>query len=175
MDHIHSNTIEDVRTPGRHLSLEERGMIQALHRQGLSLRNIAAAVGCAHTTVFYELRRGTPDRKSKHGRAPQYMAKRGQKAYAENRKNSRKPCKIDHDDCEQFIQWMVERVRQERGSQDACVGHARRNKLFTPQQTPCTKTPYNMLWANRLPLSLFEVPPVLKHKPLPTWVRTNQR
>ena len=29
MDHIHSNTIEDVRTPGRHLSLEERGMIQA--------------------------------------------------------------------------------------------------------------------------------------------------
>ena len=72
MDHIHSNTIEDVRTPGRHLSLEERGMIQALHRQGLSLRDIAAAVGCAHTTVFYELRRGTPKRKSKHGRAPQY-------------------------------------------------------------------------------------------------------
>lgn len=64
MDHIHSNTIEDVRTPGRHLSLEERGMIQALHRQGLSLRDIAAAVGCAHTTVFYELRRGTPERKA---------------------------------------------------------------------------------------------------------------
>ena len=155
MDHIHSNTIEDVRTPGRHLSLEERGMIQALHRQGLSLRNIAAAVGCAHTTVFYELRRGTPDRKSKHGRAPQYMAKRGQKAYAENRKNSRKPCKIDHDDCELFIQWMVERVRQERWSLDACVGYARQNKLFTPEQIPCTKTLYNMLWANKLPLSLF--------------------
>lgn len=66
--------------------------------------HIFAAVGCAHTTVFYELRRGTPDRKSKHGRAPQYMAKRGQRAYAENRKNSRKPCKINHDDCELFIQ-----------------------------------------------------------------------
>lgn len=50
IDHIHSNTIEDVRTSGLHLSLEERGMIQALHRRGLSLRNIAAAVGCAHTT-----------------------------------------------------------------------------------------------------------------------------
>ena len=175
MDHIHSNTIEDVRTPGRHLSLEERGMIQALHRQGLSLRNIAAAVGCAHTTVFYELRRGTPDRKSKHGRAPQYMAKRGQKAYAENRKNSRKPCKIDHDDCELFIQWMVERVRQERWSLDACVGYARRNKLFTPEQIPCTKTLYNMLWANKLPLSLFEVPQVLKHKRRRKWVRKNKR
>ena len=107
MDHIHSNTMEDVRIPDRHLSLEERGMMQALHRQGLSLRNIAAAVGSTHTTVFYELRRGTPERKSKHGRAPQYMAKRGQKAYAMNRKNSRKPCKIDHNDGEPFIQWMV--------------------------------------------------------------------
>ncbi len=62
MDHTHSNTIEEVRKSGRHLSLEERGMIQALHRQGLSLRGIAAALGCTHTTVFYELRHGTPKR-----------------------------------------------------------------------------------------------------------------
>ncbi|WP_296768227.1 helix-turn-helix domain-containing protein [Selenomonas sp.] len=55
--------------------MEERGMIQALHRQGLSLRRIAAEVGCAHTTVFYELRRGTPVRKSSRGRTPQYTAK----------------------------------------------------------------------------------------------------
>ncbi len=132
IDHIHSNTIEDVRTSGLHLSLEERGMIQALHRRGLSLRNIAAAVGCAHTTVFYELRHGTPEQKSKRGRAPQYMAKRGHKAYAKNRKNSRKPCKINHDDCEPFIQWMVERVRLECWSLDACVGYAKLRKLFTP-------------------------------------------
>lgn len=59
MDRNHSNIIEDIRTPGRHLSLDERGMIQALHRQGLSLRTIAATVGCAYTTVFYELRHGT--------------------------------------------------------------------------------------------------------------------
>lgn len=64
MDYIHSNKIENVRTSGHHLSLEERDMIQAMHRQGLSLRNIAAAVGCAHTTVFYALRRGTPAEKA---------------------------------------------------------------------------------------------------------------
>ena len=107
MDHIHSNTIENVRASGRHLSLEERGMIQALHRQGLSLRAIAAEVGCAHTTVLYELRRGTLERKGNRGRAPQYTAKRGQKAYTENRKNSKNPSKIDHDDCKPFIQWHV--------------------------------------------------------------------
>ena len=175
MDHIHSNIIEDVRTPGHHLSLEERGMIQALHRQGISLRGIAAAVGCAHTTVFYELRRGTPERKSNRGRAPQYTAKRGERAYTENRKNSRKPCKIDHDDCEPFIQWMVKQVRQERWSLDACVGYARQNQLFASEQIPCTKTLYNMLWANKLPLSLFEVPRVLKRKCCRKWVRKNKR
>ncbi len=94
MDQAHFNTIEDVRKSGRHLSLEERGMIQALYQKGFSLRSIAAEVGCAHTTVFYELRRGTPMRKSNHGRAPQYTAKRGYKAYVEHRRNSRKPCNL---------------------------------------------------------------------------------
>lgn len=63
IDHIHSNTIEDVPISGRHLSLEDRGMLQALHHPGLSLRSIAAAIECAHTTIFYELRRGTPVQK----------------------------------------------------------------------------------------------------------------
>ena len=60
MDHFHSNTMEDVRIARPPSFLEGRGMIQALHRQRL-LRNIAAAVGCTHTIVFYELRRGTPE------------------------------------------------------------------------------------------------------------------
>ena len=56
MDRSHFNTIEETRKSGRHLSLEERGMIQALHRT-VHFRSIAAEVNCAHTTVFYELRR----------------------------------------------------------------------------------------------------------------------
>lgn len=52
MNQSHFNTIEETRKSGRHLSLEERGMIQALHRKGYSLRSIAAEVNCAHTTVF---------------------------------------------------------------------------------------------------------------------------
>ena len=76
MDQSHFNTIENVRKSGRNLSLEERGMIQALHQQGCSLRSIVAEVGCA-------------------------------KVY----------------------------------------------RLFQPEQIPCTKTLYNMLWADKLPLS----------------------
>ena len=104
MEQLHSNTIETSRKPGKHLTLDERGIIQALHQQGHSLRDIAAIVGCAHTTIYNEIRRGTPHPKSNRGRKPQYTAKRGQKAYEEHRKHSRKPLKIYCDDCEPFIQ-----------------------------------------------------------------------
>ena len=115
-------------------------MIQALHRKGYSLRRIAEAVGCQHTTVFYELRRGTPEHKGTRGRLPQYTTKRGQQAYTEHRRNSKRRCKIDTDDCEPFIQWMVEKVRKERWSIDACVGYAKLNNLFPAEIIPCTKT-----------------------------------
>ena len=150
-------------------------MIQALHRKGYSLRSIAAEVNCAHTTVFYELRRGTPEKRGSRGRMPQYTAKRGQNAYLKHRKNSRKPCKVDHDDCEPFIQWMTRQVREERWSLDACVGYARQQNLFRPEQIPCTKTLYNMLWAGKLPLSLFDVPHVLGRIRHRKWVRKNRR
>ena len=175
MDQSHFNTIEETRKSGRHLSLEERGMIQALHRKGYSLRSIAAEVNCAHTTVFYELRRGTPEKRGFRGRMPQYTAKRGHNAYLKHRKNSRKPCKVDHDDCEPFIQWMTRQVREERWSLDACVGYARQQNLFRPEHIPCTKTLYNMLWAGKLPLSLFDVPHVLGRIRHRKWVRKNRR
>lgn len=175
MDQSHFNTIEETRKSGRHLSLEERGMIQALHRKGYSLRSIAAEVNCAHTTVFYELRRGTPEKRCSRGRMPQYTAKRGHNAYLKHRKNSRKPCKVDHDDCEPFIQWMARQVREERWSLDACVGYARQQNLFRPEHIPCTKMLYNMLWAGKLPLSLFDVPHVLGRIRHRKWVRKNRR
>lgn len=67
MNRNHFNIDEVVRKSGSHLTLAERGMIQALHKEGMSLRGIAKNVGYAHTTVYYELLRGTPPRKSKYG------------------------------------------------------------------------------------------------------------
>ena len=37
MDYAHSTTTEAVRKSGKHLTLDERGQIQALHREGFSL------------------------------------------------------------------------------------------------------------------------------------------
>ena len=126
MEQLHSNTIQTSRKTGKHLPLDEGGIIQALHQQGHSLRYIATIVGCVHTTIYNEIWRGTPKPKSNHERRPQYTAKRGQKAYEKHWKHSRKPLKNYCDDCE-----------------------------------PCTKTLYNMLWAGKLPLSLFDVPCLL--------------
>lgn len=64
MDQTHFYIDEVVRKSGSHLTLAERGKIQALHKEGMSLRGIVKDVDCAHTTVYYELKRGTPPRKS---------------------------------------------------------------------------------------------------------------
>ncbi len=175
MDQTYFNTIEEIRKPNRHLSLEERGMIQALKQQGYSLRKIAAVIGCAHTTIMYELRRGTPEPKSSRGRKPQYTAKRGQASYNEHRKNSKRLYKIDRDNCEPFIQWMAQKIRSRHWSIDVCVGHAKLFKLFAPEQIPCTKTLYNMLWLGKLPITLFDVPKVLGHKRHRKYTHKNKR
>ena len=175
MDQLNSNTDIISRKRGKHLSLDERGAIQVLHSQGQSLRAIAAKIGCVHTTIMYELRRGTPQRSSNRGRAPVYKAKRGQAAYAEHRKHCRKPHKLDDAAIEPFIQWVVGHVREHHWSLDACVGYARLHQLFPREAMVCTKTLYNMLWNGKLPLTVFEVPRVLGRKQHRKWNRKNKR
>jgi len=175
MDQSYSNTYEDSRKLGKHLTLDERGCIQALHRQGTSLRNIAAQIGCSHTTVLYELRRGTPNRISRRGRTPIYMAKRGQAVYKEHRTHCHKPYKLDDDLFEPFIQWIVKQVRENHWSLDVCVGYAKLHQLFPTNEMVCTKTLYNMLWAGKLPITVFEVPRALSRKQHRKWNRKNKR
>ena len=60
MEHIHSNTNFTERKRGQHLSLDERGIIQALKKEGRSNHYIADRLNCSVSTIGYELRRGTP-------------------------------------------------------------------------------------------------------------------
>ena len=69
------------RKKGQHLQREERGAIQHLKNAGYTNRAIARAIGCSPTTVWNELKRGTPPRKSSKGRKPGYSARRGEAAY----------------------------------------------------------------------------------------------
>lgn len=166
-------TEPEERKKGEHLGPEDRGKIQALNRQGYSLRKIAVEVNCSHNTVRNELNRGTPPRKSKRGRAPGYSAKRGQAAYKRNRKRCVKAHKIDN--CQPFANWAAKQVRKHKWSLDACVGRAKLLGLFKEEEMVCTRTLYNELAAGNLPLSLFEVPQVLKRKKNKPKNRVNKR
>lgn len=160
MDYQNYSTDWPKRKSGKHLTDVERGAIQSLHRLGYSLRKIAAEINCSPSTVLYELRRGTPPRKSSRGRAPGYLAKRGSEVYKENRSRCRRHHKIES--CRPFIDWMVEQMDMEDWSVDSCVGYARAHKLFP--EIPCSKTIYNEIWAGNLPVSPFALPEALSRR-----------
>ena len=158
MDYQYTTTITPERKRGQHLQAEDRGAIQRLKKLGYSNRAIAKALNCSPSTVGNELKRGTPAYHGK-GRRPMYSAKRGAAVYKEHRKKCHRPRRINRRSA--FVQWMAEQVRSHKWSFDTCVGYARKNHLFPADEIPCTKTLYNMLWANELPLTLFDVPEAL--------------
>ncbi|MCI6866958.1 MAG: hypothetical protein MR871_03255 [Lachnospiraceae bacterium] len=75
---------------------------------------------------------------------------------------SHKPHRIDK--CTSFVQWVVTQVRKEKWSIDACVGYARKHKLFPEEKMVCTKTLYNEIWAGNLSLNVLELPEAIKRK-----------
>lgn len=173
MDCQDYTTIQSERKRGQHLQREDRGAIQHLKHLGYSNRAIAREIGCTPTTIGNELRRGTPPRRSNKGRAPGYSAKRGHAVYRANRTRSHKPHKLN---CSgPFAAWVVKQVREYHWSLDACVGYAKLHGLFSASELVCTKTLYNELWAGRLPLTLFELPEVLKRRRYKSKNRLNKR
>ena len=162
MDHTQYTTNNAERKPGKHLTREDRGAIEAMKKLGQSNRAIARYLNCSPTTVSNELKRGTRPRTGRRGRAPGYSAKRGMLVYQTHRANSHKPHRICK--CSTFAQWVVNHVRQEKWSLDACVGYARRHKLFQPAEMVSTKTLYNEMWAGNLVLKPLELPKSLKRK-----------
>ena len=83
-------------------------------------------------------------------------------AYQAHRANSHRPHSICK--CGAFVQWVLTQVRQEKWSLDACVGYARRHKLFPPSEMVSTKTLYNEIWAGNLALGPLDLPEALKRK-----------
>lgn len=162
MDYPHSITDAEKRKKGKHLTDIDRGTIQALNREGMSLRKIAGHIGCSPSTILNELRRGTPPRKSNRGRAPGYSAKHGAAVYRANRKRSKRPHKVCN--CAEFLGWTHRQVKEENWSLDVCVGYARLHNLFPASEMICTSTLYNEVWAGGLSLTVMDLPEALKRK-----------
>lgn len=161
MDILNSNTIIIERKRGQHLGLAERGAIQVLHEEGYSNRKIAKILNCSPSTVGYELKRGTPTF-SGRGRRPKYSARRAHKVYLSHRA----PCHRKRKEFRGslFIPWLASKLLGCKWSIDECHGRALLKGLFPMEDIPCTKTLYNMLHQNRLPITMFDCPEILSRR-----------
>ncbi|GIP67803.1 hypothetical protein LhelvAHU1049_20080 [Lactobacillus helveticus] len=81
MDSLHSAMNQHVK--GKHLSFEERVIIQTRLKDGCSIRAIARELDCSPSTISYEVRRGTVS--LYHGKQKRYKADQDQSFYQINR------------------------------------------------------------------------------------------
>ena len=91
MDHTQYTTNKAERKPGKHLTREDRGAIEAMKKLGQSNRAIARYLNCSPTTVSNELKRGTRPRTGRRGRMPGYSAKRGMLVNAQSKQPQATP------------------------------------------------------------------------------------
>ena len=106
---------------GKHLSYEDRMLIQIRLKDGYSLRVIARELTCSPTTISNEIKRGST--LLYNGTKRQYKASGGQKVvYEENRKAS---CHhYSYLDKKAFIDPVEKKFFSTGWSLDVCVGNA---------------------------------------------------
>ena len=128
MSQTNSSTFTPSRQRGQHLKFEDRCSLKIFKKLNFSLRHIASELDCSPSTVLNELRRGTGERNGTCGRFPSYSAKRGQANYEINRSKCHKKHKVSKDN--PFIIWVTQQVKSHKWSLDACVGYAKKHRLF---------------------------------------------
>ena len=137
MEHTQSTTTEHQK--GKHLTLEDRLIIQIRLKDHKSITSIANEIGCSRGTIYNEKRRGTV--RLYNGTVERYKAVEGQRIYEEHRQNCRKP--MENLEKSDFLAYVTKHVKEDNWSLDACAGRALLNGGFTREQTVCTGTLYN--------------------------------
>lgn len=163
MDYTYSNTTDEIRKKGKHLTLDERGKIEILHKQKKSLRYIASEIGCSASTILYELQRGIIPHACGRGRKPVYKAGRGQQTYLKHRVSCHRKHKLCDPKFQEFVDWVKCNVKEKGWSLDSCAGYAKVNHMFGGAIV-CTKTLYNMLGSNEFPICPLDLPQVVKRR-----------
>lgn len=126
------------RQKGKHLSFEERVIIQTRLNDKHSPNKIVAELGCSHNTVRNEIKCGTVY--LYNGKVAHYKADAGQKAYEENRANSCR--RYEYINKLEFITHVENSFFELGISIDACVDEAMKKGYFPREQMLCTKTIY---------------------------------
>lgn len=168
MDQLNSTT---QRQKGKHLSFEERVIIQTRLNDKHSPNKIAAELGCSPNTVRNEIKRGTVY--LYNGKVARYKADAGQKAYEENRANSCRRC--EYINKLEFIAHVENSFFELGLSIDACVGEAMEKGYFLREQMLCTKTIYNYIDKGLMRIRNYNLPEKVSRRPKLKRVRENKK
>ena len=156
MDTSYSTTSSNKK--GKHLTYEDRVIIQLRLKDGFSIRAIAKEIGHSPTTVSNEIKRGTVS--LYHGTVHRYKASAGQEVYENNRANACRHYSIL--DKADFIEYVEVHFHEDNWSLDACYGRALSNGVFTRDQMVCTKTLYNYVALGLIDIKGIDLPEKLK-------------
>lgn len=168
MDHLHSTTKH---RKGKHLSFEERVIIQTRLKDGWTPNRIAGEIGCAPNTVRNEIKRGTIALYG--GNVFRYKAKAGQAAYEKNRE----ACCRHYDLLKKnaFISYVEKHFFEDGWSLDVCAHRALKDGSFTREQILCTKTLYGYADLGLLNIKNIDLPEKLRRSPRKARIRKNKR
>ncbi|HEY5535657.1 MAG TPA: IS30 family transposase [Ignavibacteria bacterium] len=157
----------------KHLNFEERMTIQLRLKDGLSSYKIAKELNRPINTVLNEIRRGTTTQIKQGKPVEVYIADTGEAIYKKNRLNSCRSFK--RLECCVFIDYVVEKIKKDSWSPDACVGSSLKTGLFERSQIVCTKTLYNYIDLGLLNVKNIDLPIKLRRNTKPARVKKHKK
>lgn len=156
---------------GQHLTSEERHEIEVRLKDGWTIYKIAKHLSRPYNTIKNEVERGTV--LMYRGKIKRYKADEGKKVYLEHRQNSRKNYKCL--ETADFLKYTVEHFKTDGWSLDSCTGKAIESGKFPRSRTVCTKTLYNYVDMDFLPIKNIDLPEKLKRNTKTHRVRENKK
>ena len=170
MDYQNHNTES---RKNKHLNMKERMIVEMRLKDGFSAYKIAKELNRPINTVLNEIRRGTTKQIKQGKEFNVYFADTGEAVYKKNRLKSSRKYKLL--ECSDFIKYVVDKVKNNHWSLDACVGEALHSSRFSHSQMICTKTLYNYVDLGLLPIKNIDLPAKLHRNTKSARVRHNKK
>jgi IS30 family transposase len=153
----------------KHLSYEERLIIQLRLKDCYSAYRIAKELGRPINTILNEIRRGTVPQIIQTKKVMLYLADTGEAIYKRNRKNCGP--KFKRYTCSTFIEHICDEMENKNWSVDAAVGSTIKSGKFSKDDTVCTKTMYNYIDLGLLKITNLDLPLKLRRNTKPKRIR----
>jgi len=148
-------------------------IIELRLKDGLSPYKIAKELERPINTILNEIRRGTTTQIKQNKLIVVYLADTGNATYNKNRQNSCRTFK--RLECSKFINYVVNKIKQESWSPDACVGRALEHSQFDRSEMVCTKTLYNYIDLGLLEIKNVDLPLKLRRNTKPSRVKKHKK